>query len=169
MTKTATTPEAEGRLARAVPGIPLGEWNRRVGWISACLGVATGSVMGLWSFDGPLPPPAWLGEYGETARRLARLGHIAFFGLGILDLLLAWELPRSGLGPASKWLTSWAMIFGNVFLPLNLFAAATYHPLKYLLGVPVAAVFLAFILTAYGACTGKTPGKEGAPDHENPP
>jgi hypothetical protein len=125
-------------------------------------------VMGLWSFDGPLPPPAWLGEYGETARRLARLGHIAFFGLGILDLLLAHELRRSGLGPRAKRLASWAMIFGNICLPVNLFAAAAYHPVKYLLGVSVLAVFLALILAAYGAWTGPAPDSEGGPNHDDP-
>ena len=48
--------------------------NRTIGWASLAVGIATGLVMGLWSFDGPLPPPAWLGEYGDTPRRLyARL------------------------------------------------------------------------------------------------
>ena len=65
------------------------------------VGIATGLVMGLWSFDGPVPVPAWLGEYGDTPRRLARLGHIAFLGLGILNLLLDHELPRSGSARAA--------------------------------------------------------------------
>src|SRR6266852_9434717 len=115
MSNAVTTREARGRNAPASPYTPTWEWNRRVGWVSACLGAATGMVMGLWSFDGPLPPPPWLGEYGETARRLARLGHIALFGLGILDLLLGHELRRSALGSRTKQLASWAMIFGNVF------------------------------------------------------
>jgi hypothetical protein len=51
--------------------------------------------MGLWSFDGPMAPPSWIGEYADTSRRLIRLGHIAFIGLGILDILLANELTRS--------------------------------------------------------------------------
>jgi hypothetical protein len=162
MSNTLTTRDAPARQARA--RTPTWEWNRRVGWVSACLGVATGAVMGLWSFDGPFPIPSWLGEYGDTARRLARLGHIAFFGLGILDLLLAHELRRSALGPRLKRLASWAMVFGNVFLPLTLFASAAYRPLKYLMGAPVAAVFLALVLAAYGACT----AREGGPSHDDP-
>src|SRR5690349_8618368 len=131
MSKTLTPPEVRDRAVRSAGRVPLWEWNRRVGWASACLGVATGMVMGLWSFDGPLPSPAWLGEYPDTARRLARLGHIAFFGLGILDLLLAYELRRSALGPRLRYVASRSMIFGNVFLPLTLFASAAYRPLKY--------------------------------------
>jgi hypothetical protein len=168
MRNALTTPEAPRRPAPARPATRPWEWNRRVGWASACLGVLTGAVMGLWSFDGPLPPPAWLGEYGDTARRLARLGHIAFFGLGILDLLLARELPRSALGPLARRLASGAMIFGNVFLPLTLFAAAAYHPLKYLMGAPVFAVFLALVLAAYGAWGGAAPGGQGDPNHVEP-
>jgi hypothetical protein len=140
-----------------------------VGWVSACAGVVTGMVMGLWSFDGPLAPPAWLGEYGDTARRLARLGHIAFFGLGILDLLLAHELRRSALGPWGQRLASWAMIFGNVFLPLTLFASAAYRPLKYLMGAPVCAVFLALTLAAWGAWAGPAPGPEAGSNHDDAP
>src|SRR5205823_1345599 len=70
------------------------EWNRRIGWASACVGAASGLILGLWSFDGPFTVPEWLGEYDQVGRRLARLGHIAFFGLGILNILMAGELRR---------------------------------------------------------------------------
>jgi hypothetical protein len=42
------------------------------------------------------------------------------------------------------------MNFGNVFLPLTLFAAATYPPLKYLLPLPALGVFLALVAAAFG-------------------
>ena len=114
--------------------------------------------MGLWSFDGPVSVPSWLGDYHETARRLARLGHIAFFGLGILNLLLARELPCLALGPRAKRLASMTMNFGNVFLPLTLFAAAAWHPLKYFMSVPATSVLVALLIAAYGSRMGKGPG-----------
>lgn len=123
--------------------------NRLVGWCSAAIGAGTGLVMGLWSFDGPVAVPEGLGEYGDTARRLARLGHIAFFGLAMLNLLLAHELER---GRVSAGLSRWAsacMNFGNVFLPLTLFMAAAWHPLKYLMPIPALAVGIAMGLVAY--------------------
>ncbi len=124
--------------------------NRRIAWISLACGALTGLTLGLWSFDGPMPTPALLGEYGDTARRLARLGHIACFGLGFLNLLTARELERSGLGPRSRRLAARAMNFGNLLLPLTLFAAAVYGPLKYLMPVPAIAVTTALAMTAWG-------------------
>jgi len=114
-------------------------------------GAGSGLLLGLWSFDGPVPTPAWLGDYGDTARRLVRLGHIAFFGLGMLNVLIARELPRLVLDKGVKRIASRAMNFGNIFLPLTLFAAGAYHPLKYLMPVPAISVFVALCLVAYGA------------------
>jgi hypothetical protein len=129
------------------------ESNRAVGWASLAVGVATGLVMGLWSFDGPLPTPAWLGQYGDTSRRLARLGHIAFIGLGILNIQLARELTMSTLGEGGRRVASLAMNLGNVLLPLTLFAAAAWRPAKYAMGLPATAVFVALCLAAWGART----------------
>jgi hypothetical protein len=126
--------------------------NRQVAWISLALGAASGLVMGLWSFEGPAAVPAWLGEYGAVSRRLARLGHIAFFGLGMLNLLVARELSVCPLKARSKRVASIAMNFGNIALPWTLFAAAALHPLKYFLPLPALAVFVALILVAYGTC-----------------
>ena len=112
------------------------------------VGAGTGLIMGLWSFDGPVAVPGWLGEYGDTSRRLARLGHIAFFGLGIINLLLARELARWQSGRRAGRICSQAMNFGNVGLPLALFAASAWRPLKYLMPWPALAVFLALVIAA---------------------
>ena len=129
------------------------DWNinRTIGWTTMALGVATGLVMGLWSFAGPVPVPEMLGEYSDVPRRLARLGHIAFFGLGILNILLARELPGFNLGHGQKRVAAWAMNFGNMFLPLTLFAAAVWHPLKYTMPLPAVSVFVAMVIAALGA------------------
>lgn len=131
------------------------EWNRRVGWVSACVGGITGLVLGLWSFDGPVPVPDFLGEYDNTSRRLARLGHIAFFGIGILNLLAARELQHNCLSEKTAGIASVLMNFGNVFLPLTLVAASAYRPCKYLMPFPATAVTIALCLIAYGVWKGK--------------
>jgi hypothetical protein len=128
--------------------------NRAVGWASIAVGIATGLVMGLWSFDGPVSTPAWLGEYGDTPRRLARLGHIAFIGLGILNILLARELTMTSLGARGRRLASGAMNLGNALLPVTLFAAAMWRPAKFAMALPATAVFVAMCLAAWGARTG---------------
>lgn len=125
--------------------------NLAVGWGSMAVGALTGLVLGLWSFGGPVPVPEWLGDYDTLPRRLMRLGHIAFFGLGILNILLAFHLGRlrskdklAGLGLA-------AMNFGNIFLPLTLICAAFFEPLKYLMSLPATAITVALLVAARSA------------------
>jgi len=128
-----------------------GGWNRRVGWASLVVGVGTGLVMGMWSFDGPMGVPEWLGAYDSVGRRLARLGHIAFIGLGILDILLARELPHLALSAGAKRAASRLMIVSNVVLPPTLFAAAACRPFKYALPVGAVAAFVSLVIAARGA------------------
>jgi len=156
--KTATPLESDSGNSR---NRGIWRWNRLIGWASAAMGACTGLIMGLWSFDGPVMVPDWLGDYYETSRRLARLGHIAFFGLGILNLLLARELPSLALGDRAKRAASLTMNFGNVFLPLTLFAAAAYHPMKYLMSVPATSVLVALLFAAYGARAGESQNHAG--------
>jgi hypothetical protein len=159
--RTAATPVTNSGCR-----LPLWAWNRRVGWVSTCVGAASGLILGLWSFDGPFAVPGWLGEYDNTARRLARLGHIAFFGLGILNILVAMELRRNSLGLKARRVASWTMNFGNVFLPLTLFAAAAYRPCKYFMSAPAVAVFIALTFIAYGAVCGPIHTEAEGSDHD---
>ncbi len=135
------------RLAR-------GDVNRVVGWTSLVLGAATGMVMGLWSFDGPAAVPAWIGDYGATPRRLLRLGHIAFFGLGIINVLMARELPPLAVAGAIRHTAFHAMNFGNLVLPVTLMGAALQPALKWALPIPALAVFAALCLMAFATYAG---------------
>ena len=64
-------------------------------WISILAGIVMGIVMGL-KFD----REQWLGGYASWPRRMIRLGHVAFFGIGLLNIAyaatvkyLAWSRP----------------------------------------------------------------------------
>ena len=59
------------------------------GWTWIGLGVLTGAVLGVF-----FRRPDFLGGYDAWPRRLVRLGHIAFFGTGILCVLMAGTLER---------------------------------------------------------------------------
>ena len=83
-------------------GHSMGDLNRIIAWTGMACGAALGLIMGLWSFDGPVAPPNFIGDYTDTARRLLRLGHIACFGIGILNLLLVRELFNSGDSPPGR-------------------------------------------------------------------
>ncbi|HET9480948.1 MAG TPA: hypothetical protein VFP98_04260 [Candidatus Polarisedimenticolia bacterium] len=135
-----------------------------MGWACMACGVGTGLLLGLWSFDGPAAVPAWIGDYGDTSRRLVRLGHIAFIGIGVLNVLLGRELPRMRLEPPAKRLASYSMNFGNILLPLALFAAGAWRPLKPLMAPPALAVFLALVVAAWGVRGGPTPDPHDAED-----
>ena len=132
----------------------IGSLNRRIGWISLVVGAASGMILGLWSFDGPVPVPAWLGEYTDLPRRLARMGHIAFIGIGFLNILVGKELSTLALTERAGATASWCMIFANFLLPATLFAASLYSPAKYALPLPATAVFIALSVVAWGVLIG---------------
>lgn len=72
------------------------------------LGCIAGAIPGLFFHQ-----PTWLGGYDSWQRRMLRLGHIAFFGLGFINALFALTAMardlRSGLaGPSGLLLTSLA-------------------------------------------------------------
>ena len=125
--------------------------NLAVGWSSLAVGALTGLILGIWSFGGPVPVPEWIGDYDTLSRRLLRLGHIAFFGLGILNIMLARHLGRSRRVSYPKRLALTAMIFGNVFLPVTLIGASIFEPAKYLMSLPALAVSFALFVGAWVA------------------
>jgi hypothetical protein len=87
---------------------------------------------------------------------MVRLGHIAFFGLGFLNLHFARDLAHFQLTERLKVLASNTLIFGNIFLPLTLFAGAIYPPLKYLMPISASSVFVAICISAYGICSARS-------------
>jgi hypothetical protein len=131
---------------KARPGAVAGSANARVGWFSLAIRAITGLVLGIWSFRGPVPVPDWIGRYDALPRRLLRLGHIAFFGLGILNIRFAAHLdrPRAAAFPRALG----AMTFGNVALPLTLIGAAVFEPAKHLMAVAALPVAYALVVEA---------------------
>lgn len=146
----ATTWDSEAaRFAPADPSL-----NRAIGFVSLLLGVVSGMILGLWSFGGPIPVPETIGEYGDLPRRFLRLGHIAFFGLGLINLAVAGHWRRLELGRPAARRTLKLMNLGNLGLPPLLLAAAWQPALLYLMPIPVVCVFAALALCAFGACRG---------------
>ncbi len=136
----------EARLAPADPSL-----NRAIGFTSLLIGVASGMILGLWSFGGPIPVPDAIGDYSALPRRFLRLGHIAFFGLGLINLVIAGHWRRLALGRPAARLALRLMNLGNLGLPPVLLAAAWQPTLIYLMPAPVACVFAALALCVLGA------------------
>ncbi len=119
--------------------------NAAFGWWWIGLGFTSGALLGL-SFQ----RADFLGGYDAWPRRLVRLGHIAFVGLGLINIAFALVASGMTLAPAAARVASWALIIGGVTMPLACFATAARPRLKPLFAIPVASLLIGSTLTAWG-------------------
>jgi hypothetical protein len=114
--------------------------NLFAGWISLLGGVLSGMGLGLFFHrDG------WLGGYASFRRRLLRLGHIAFFGLGFLNLLFALSLARLPSEALSVTAASIGLAAGAVTMPLCCFLTAWRTPFRHLFPLPATCVLVGVV------------------------
>lgn len=93
----------------------------------------------------------WAGGYGSFRRQALRLGHIAAFALGIVNVL--YGSMSTGLSALPSWVAttgSLAMICGGLLMPAVCLAAAWRPPFKYLFPVPATCVLAAVLIQAWG-------------------
>lgn len=112
--------------------------NLILAWLWILLGFISGMVLGLFFHR-----EEWLGGYASHRRRLYRLGHISFFGLGAVNLLF-WLTLRNlaGLSPCVS-IASWAFAIGAITMPLCC-AIMAHRPRLYLIfTVPVVSLLVA--------------------------
>jgi len=147
------------RIARS-PGAS----NIVVAWWMIGIGTGAGAVLGLWSFGGPLPPPAGFAAYDDLPRRLLRLAHIASIALPVLSILYVPWMDRSTWDGRVRAIGCRLLLFGTVALPALLALTAIWRPALYALPAPVLALVTTFFLLAVGlAGAGGNGGKEKAP------
>jgi hypothetical protein len=108
--------------------------NLLAGWTSILLGFLAGAVPGLFFWR-----EEWLGGYGSWRRRMVRLAHIAFFGLGFINLLFALTVAQVGLSATSGplYLASWLLVAGNVAMPVVCYLSSWRLPFRHLFFIPV--------------------------------
>lgn len=117
--------------------------NLTFAWCWFLAGVLSGAVVGLWFHR-----DEWLGGYNSWRRRMLRLGHIAFFGTGLLNLCFSLTVVSVDLqGPLVDW-ASIALIVGAVAMPTVCFLSAWRKPLRHLFFVPVLSLLAGVALTA---------------------
>jgi hypothetical protein len=105
------------------------------GWLGMLAGVLSGAIIGLFFYRDD-----WMGGYQSWRRRLTRLGHISFFGLGFLNLLFATTSRDLSLTGHCLAVASWALMLGAVTMPLCCFLSAWRKPWRHLFPVPVLSV-----------------------------
>ncbi len=129
----------------------FGQWNIFAGWIFISLGITTGSILGLWSFNGPFKTPRGHHDYADLPRRLNRLAHIACFMLPIINILYGQYIDQLPLESWIKEIGSWGLVICMVGVPLFLFLAATVHEFfKYIEVIPVTAGTISLYIISYG-------------------
>ncbi len=128
----------------------VGQLNIFWGWIWMVLGIASGSLIGMWAFAGPFKAPPKHEEYDNLERRLVRLAHIAMFMLPLINIAYGQYVDSIPLTETWKIVGSYGMIICMIGVPTLLIAASFYLPFKYLEVIPVSAGFLALAIMSYG-------------------
>lgn len=119
--------------------------NLVAGWIGLLGGVLSGMAIGLFFHQDD-----WLGGYGSFRRRLLRLGHIAFFGLGFLNLLFVFSVAQAPIAAPLARVASISLIVGAITMPLCCFLSAWHKPFRHLFPLPAASVLLGVVSLLLG-------------------
>lgn len=121
---------------------PSPQLNLVIAWLWILLGFVSGMVLGLFFHR-----ENWLGGYGSLRRRMYRLGHISFFGLGAVNLLF-WLTVQSLAGPSlHASIASGAFVVGAVTMPLCCVIMAHFPKLHLIFSVPVVSLIVGGLLT----------------------
>ncbi|NIM00179.1 MAG: hypothetical protein GTN89_04610 [Acidobacteria bacterium] len=114
--------------------------NLLAGWIAILAGVVAGAILGL-----RFHRESWLGGYASWPRRMLRLGHVSFFGLGFLNI--AYALSARALDPQpGLQLPGLLLIAAAILMPATCFTAAFVPAARHAFAVPVFCVFFAVAL-----------------------
>ena len=117
-------------------------FNLILAWLWILLGFAAGMVLGMF-FHGE----NWLGGYGSFKRRMYRLGHISFFGLGVVNLLFCLTAQTFSLTGPFTVVASWAFIVGAISMPLCCVVMAHFPKAHLIFAVPVISLIAGGVLT----------------------
>jgi len=112
-------------------------FNMISAWIGFALGCVSGAVPGLFFHK-----QDWLGGYTAWPRRLIRLAHISFFGIGFLNLGLG--LSGAVFGIESE-IASVLMLVGAVTMPAVCYLSAFKPAFRYLFFIPAGSVLLSIL------------------------
>lgn len=111
----------------------MNDLNVISGWIGILIGVLSGALIGL-----RFGHEQWLGGYASWSRRMVRLGHIAFIGVGLLNLAYAITVgPLHWRGTPAM---SISLASANALMPAICFLSAWKRSLVPLFCVPVGLI-----------------------------
>ncbi len=121
--------------------------NIQCAWIGFLLGCIAGAIPGMFFHRGD-----WLGGYSSWRRRMLRLAHISFFGIGFINLLFSLTSRslniEKGLGVASVLL-----VLGAVSMPLVCYLSAWKTVFRNLFFIPAGTVTVAVMIFTWRVIT----------------
>jgi len=123
--------------------------NVYAAWVGFLLGCVAGMVPGLF-----FHAEDWLGGYGSWRRRMIRLAHIAFFGLGLVNLAAALTVESLEIEPSlSVSAASYLLIVAAATMPAVCYLSAWKKPLRHLFFIPAASAMAAIGLFTWRILT----------------
>ncbi len=114
--------------------------NLYAAWIGIFAGCIAGAIQGLFFHKDD-----WLDGYGSWRRRLTRLGHISFFGIGFINFAFAASLRLLDM-EGELVLSSRLLIVALITMPLLCYLSAFKKPLRNLFFIPAGSVIIAIVL-----------------------
>lgn len=114
------------------------ETNLIFAFILFMCGIVAGAILGLFFYKDD-----FLGGYSSFKRRIVRLGHISFFGIGILNVLFYLSAKSLTLSTSELYLSSILFIIAGITMPLVCFLSAYKAYFRHLFFIPVLSTFFA--------------------------
>ncbi len=119
--------------------------NLLSGWLGMLAGVLSGAIVGLFFYR-----EDWMDGYASHRRRLTRLGHISFFGLGFLNLIFGATASLMNLHGWSLDTASIGLIVAAITMPICCFLTAWRVPLRHLFPIPVGSATVGILAILIG-------------------
>jgi hypothetical protein len=115
--------------------------NLAMAWLWMLAGFLSGMLLGLGFHD-----EKWLGGYASHRRRLYRLGHISFFGLGIVNLAFYVTVRLAGIAGARVDGAAAAFVIGAMLMPACCVLMAHFPKTRMLFAAPVISLMSGAVL-----------------------
>lgn len=122
--------------------VPPPQINLLVAWLWILLGFASGFFLGL-NFH----KENWLGGYASFKRRLYRLAHISFFGLGAVNFIFYITAQRFSFATANAQIAAWGFIAGAISMPICCVLMAHQPRLRPMFALPVGSLLTGGVFT----------------------
>jgi len=123
----------------------MAQWNMVAGWTGMIFGLLSGAAVGLFFHE-----ESFAGGYASFRRRMMRLGHVAFFGLGIINVIFSLTLTTTGVVLNFPTVASVSLIVAAVLMPVTCFLTAWKKYFRHLFALPVACVAVTLTLLLKG-------------------